>query len=73
MANQLEISREPAGVGDQFTLSLKRPVPVGCVFEVYINDKRVQPGDNEAGFTSLAFAHWARSRSRPGRETQTRP
>jgi hypothetical protein len=43
------LSHEPTGVGDQFTVSLKNPVPVTCTFVVFINDREVHPGDVVSG------------------------
>jgi hypothetical protein len=55
MAEPLEITREPKAAGDQFTLSIKPPVLVGCHFEVFINATRVQPGDTFEGLRVAGF------------------
>lgn len=55
MATQAEVNHQPAGKGDQFTVSLSDPVPVGCTFEVWIDDRRVQPGDIVKGLRVVGF------------------
>ena len=31
--------------GEQFTISLKKSVPLGCTFQVWINGRHIQPGE----------------------------
>lgn len=55
MANGAKVNHQPTGKGDQFTVSLTNPVPVGCTFEVWIDDRRVQPGASFKGLRAVGF------------------
>jgi hypothetical protein len=49
------LSRTPTRAGDQFTISLSTPVPVGCTFHVFVNDREVRPGDVRGDLKVVGF------------------
>jgi hypothetical protein len=63
-------SRVPEHEGEQFTVSMKPPLPVGCRFTVSIDGQEVKPGDRVGdlkvvGFGAAGTADFEALRDRP--------
>ena len=46
---------KPPLQGNQFTITMTPPIPLGCLLSIYINDQQAKPGQSIGGVKLLSY------------------